>query len=216
MVVHGLEVAVCERAAPEADAEVPVQVFGYLFAIHHVMAHLFLGKQGTYLLDLVPEIILALAVVHAEGSRLYLLCDDETGLHLRVLASAEEVHVCAVEELGVLRDDRLEGLSAENVLFLERVSVSEILDDVLEERRRIVVFVDVGRILDDGVVHANEHGVMSFSGIGYPYPVLVFLYALIESVKLCPHMFLCHYSILSFLGCTFLSLSQTSYETVIS
>ena len=179
-VTHGdtllvdLEASHREGLPGEVQGEVAVHVVaGFPFG-KEACADACVAEQVLDLPDLHHEIPPLAGVIGHEPAALALLRDHQAGEGVGVLPPVEIAEVAVGEELAAAGMVVAETPAAEDVLLLERVSLTEGLRYRSEEGSELVVRVDVRGVFLHGVLHPQDGGVVAVLGVQHTYPFHLF------------------------------------------
>ena len=157
-VVTGLEALHRERTGLEVEGHEAVEVLVDLVLRELAVPNAALLEDVHDLAHLRVEVEPGLGVVLHEGGLHRLLRDDEVGADLGIGAAVEVTEVAAREELHVLGDGMVVALTAEDVLFLQGVTFTEGLDDVVQHVGVGDILHGIGGILLHGVLYLDDDG----------------------------------------------------------
>ena len=164
VLVRALEVPHGERSFLELECHEAVQVFIHLLPAQLPMADVPLSQDVHHLAHLHMELLPCLRVILHESTLHRLLRNNKIGGNLGVWSSLEVFEIAFREERHVLRDLMVIRLFAEDVLLLQRISLTKCLDDVVQHVREGEILVCVRTELLYGVLHLNDDGAVSTSG----------------------------------------------------
>ena len=183
VLVTALEVAHGKRPLFELEGHEAVQVLVHLLTAELVVAYATLSQYVHYLAHLDMEVEPQLRVVFYKRAARCLLRDGEVGLDFRIRPPFIVSEVGLREERHVWRDVVVVTLSAEDVLLLQRIPLSECLYDVVQHIGIGEVLVLVGTVLLDGILHLYDDGAVAL--VGEQHRVEMMALFVLHVLKLC-------------------------------
>ena len=176
IVIGAFEVGHGDGSLLEVEGHIAVDVLLYLLLVEHVEVQSLILEDLYHFLHLEVERLPFLGVVFP----VRLLGDDQVGGDLHVGSPLVVVEIRLREELRVLVTVVVVVLLAENILFLQARVFSQRLQDVHVDAVEVIVFLDVGAELKDGVHRLDDDGIVPVLVIQHgveEVPLLIILVA---------------------------------------
>ena len=162
ILVRCLEVAHGERTVTELKSHEAVAVFVDLFLGQHPVPDMLLAENVGNLVDLGVEVQPLLRVVLHELAVLCLLRQDKESPYLRKFSSLKVAEVASCQKFRILRHLVVIGLFAEDILFLQGISLAKSLYDGGEHILKAQVLLRICTELLHGIGHFKDYGRFAF------------------------------------------------------
>ena len=167
-----LEVRHRDDAVFEVHRKVAVYILARLRLVQESHLHAAVAQLVVYLADLHEEIAPLLAVVGEQAALLRLLRDGQVAKAIRVRTPFEIAEIRCREELPVALLLVGELLPDENVLLVDGVPFAQ--REGGEQVRKLVVTVNVGRILLHRILDFQDGGVFPRLGVQHAHALRIF------------------------------------------
>ena len=160
-----LEVVHRDGFVDEVHREIAVNIFPGCYSIKIRGINTAVLQLVFALTDLHKEIAPFLAVKREKTTLFVLLCDNQIGLSIGIVATCEVTEVAFAQELVVVVGLIVELLSDEHILLVNGIAFAKCLGKGCQQIGKLIVVINVGRILLDGVLYLQDGRVFACLGI---------------------------------------------------